>query len=102
MPFFGNRVRGHKYSRALYQPVGLDASKAKIGPVEDSFCHIRRAIARLSGKKAVKNEPLRPICSQTLPKPDRLLAASIKHRGHQGSLEQAGAWPGAVLPRQSI
>ena len=30
-------------------------------------------IARLWGKKAVKNGPLRPICSPTIPKSDRLL-----------------------------
>ena len=35
-------------------------------------------IARLWGKKAVKNGPLRPICSPTFPKSDRLLEREMQ------------------------
>ncbi len=51
------------------EPVGLGASKAEIGPSEDRFCRIRSTIAPLWVKKAVKNGPLRPVCSRRLPSP---------------------------------
>jgi hypothetical protein len=54
---------------AVWQPVGLRASRAKIGPSEASFCGIRRLIAQLWAKKTVKNAPLRPICSRRFPSP---------------------------------
>ena len=65
----------------------LGALKAKIGPSEDSFCHIRRSIARLWDKKAVNIGPLRPICSPTLPKSDRLL---VSGRGKKQRATGAG------------
>ncbi len=40
-----------------------------MGPSEDSFCRICSPIARLWGKKTVKNGPLRPICSRRFPSP---------------------------------
>jgi hypothetical protein len=40
-----------------------------MGPGEDSFCRICSPIARLWGKKTVKNGPLRPICSRRFPSP---------------------------------
>ncbi|MFY3383075.1 class I SAM-dependent methyltransferase [Paracidovorax sp. MALMAid1276] len=51
---------------------GLERRIAKVGPSEDSFCRICSPIARLWGKKSVKNGPLRPACSRRS-KPDRLL-----------------------------
>ena len=38
-------------------------------PSEDSFCRIGSPIARLWGKKTVKNGPLRPLCSRRIPSP---------------------------------
>jgi DNA transformation protein len=56
--------------RAGHQkPVGLGASKEKIGLSEDSFCRIFRPTARLWVKKTVKNGPLRSICSRRFPSP---------------------------------
>ena len=48
------------------EPVGPGASTAKTGPSEDSFCRVCSPIARLWGKKTVKNGPLRPVCSRRL------------------------------------
>ena len=54
-----------------WQPAGLKASIARIGPSEDSFCRMCRPIAPLWVKKTVfsksgeaKNEPLRSIRSR--------------------------------------
>jgi uncharacterized protein (DUF1330 family) len=53
------------YNGPVYrEPARQKASKAKVDPSEDSFCRICSPIARLWGKKAVKNGPLRAICSR--------------------------------------
>ena len=60
----------NKFAKPIAQePVGLGASKAKIGHSEDSFCRICRPIAPLWVKKTVKNGPLRAICSRRFPSP---------------------------------
>ncbi len=46
------------------EPAWQKASKAKIAPSEDSCCRICNPIARLWGKKTVKNGPLRALCSR--------------------------------------
>ena len=54
----------------------MERRPAGIGPSEDSFCRICSLIARLWGKKTVKNGPLRPIFSRRFPSP----AGSQKQR----------------------
>ncbi len=70
------------------EAVGLGASIAKIGPSEDSFCRICSPIARLWGKKTVKNGPLRPICSRRFPSPTAswadLKTFKVKYRDQAG------------------
>ena len=51
----------------------LGRRKRKSAPARTVFAAFAAAKARLWGKKAVKNGPLRPICSPTIPKSDRLL-----------------------------
>ena len=62
-------ARASASTRSCWEPVGLGASKARIGPSEDSSCRICSPIAQLWGKKTVRSEPLRSIRSRRSPSP---------------------------------
>src|SRR3989338_2809046 len=62
--------------------------EAKIGPSEDSFCRICSPIARLWGKKTVKNGPLWPICSRRFPSPTASYAFRRRQYRKYGKTEQ--------------